>query len=364
MIKKEEGCKLVEEAFIESGLTVKFKEKYNNDWVTVTNEAKYVPVDYVSYQSSYQYEYFRAINENLIDISVVIYYDHRACGIWPLLLDVNSSEPIKSKNNLYGGIVIPPLFVSTLQEKIKRKIMKSCINTLNIILKKCCGECWRTNEVYDTNNGLGQWHQIALINSAELDKVNCEMYVDLKLSTKEYRKFVRKSYRPLISSGSKNWETFVMDSCNIDTSIWNKFKILHKNVSGRSTRSDETWNMQYNAIKHGDSFIVYIADSSEKMVGGALFDISKDECNYSVGVYDRELFDQPLGHMIQYRAIEEMKIKDISWYRLGTRLYKEESGFIDKKRVNISSFMQGFSTHMFPRIGLIIKNKQSTTSTF
>ena len=82
-----------------------------------------------------------------------------------------------------------------------------------------------------------------------------------------------------------------------------------------------------------------------------------------MGVYDRELFDQPLGHMIQYRAIEEMKIKDISWYRLGTRLYKEESGFIDKKRVNISSFMQGFSTHMLPRIGLIIKNKQSTTST-
>ena len=91
------------------------------------------------------------------------------------------------------------------------------------------------------------------------------------------------------------------------------------------------------------------------MIGGGFFDLSADECNYGVGAYDRNFIDQPLGHMIQYHAIKEMKKRKLKWYRLGYRFYRSEKKHIDIKRVNISKFTQGFLTHMFPRIELILK---------
>ncbi len=91
------------------------------------------------------------------------------------------------------------------------------------------------------------------------------------------------------------------------------------------------------------------------MVGGGYFDMSSYECSYSVGSYDKQLFDQPLGHMIQYQAILTMKEKGRKQYYIGSRFYKEELPFVTEKQVNISSFKQGFSSHLFPRIGLIFK---------
>jgi hypothetical protein len=51
-------------------------------------------------------------------------------------------------------------------------------------------------------------------------------------------------------------------------------------------------------------------------------------------------------------------------YYIGSRFYKEELPFVTEKRVNVSSFKQGFSSHLLPRIGLIfakslIKNENN-----
>jgi len=345
----------IENILTDSGINAKFKKHSEEDWSEVVNRAEYVSIEYTSYQEAYQYEYFKSISKSTINISLVIYHDAKASAIWPLMLDVDSCEPVKTKNNQYGGIVVPPLFIKGFPKKSQRKINKSCISFLNNVVEKYSGNCWKSNEISINNAGLGQWYQTILEGGAEFYKVNNEMYVDLSLSTNDYRKYIRKSYRPLISSGYKSWETFIMDGSNKNELIWKNFKNLHKKVSGKVTRSDATWSIQYNAISANNAFLVYIVDSNKKMVGGGLFDISADECNYGVGAYNRDLIDQPLGHMIQYHAIQEMKKRKIQWYRLGSRFYKEESMHVDKKRVSISNFTQGFMTHMFPRIELLVR---------
>ena len=76
-------------------------------------------------------------------------------------------------------------------------------------------------------------------------------------------------------------------------------------------------------LKDKNAIFIYIVDNNiDEIVGGAYFDLSKDEANYSVGVYRRDLSTQPLGHMVQDRAITiflRLGIKDI---RLVINLFK------------------------------------------
>ena len=341
----------------ESGMSAQFRVHDKKAWNKVVKKVAKVPTVYAWHFVDYNTVYFHSFSKSSTDISLVIYHDKRPCAVWPLVFDASDKEPIKTVNNQYGGVVVPPLFVDNFPKKSQRRIIKSCLKFLNKILEESQGECWRTNEL-STEGIAGQWHQIVLEKGGVLDRVNYEMYVDLLMSIEEIRSCIRKSFRPLVSSGLKKWKVTVMDQYCEDT--WKKFRKLHKTVAGRVTRSIETWNIQREAIKSGNAFLVYVSGSDGSMVGGGFFDMSDYECNYSVGSYDRELFDQPLGHMIQYQAILTAKEKGRKMYYIGDRFYKENLPHVTEKRVQISHFQQGFSTKIFPRIGLLFQSQETT----
>lgn len=353
-IKK--NFKIIETILIDSGLNATFKQHSETEWDDVIKQGRNVPSFYIEREVDYQTIVFKYLSDSAIDISLILFHNKLPCGVWPLVFDINDKEPIKSKNNQYGGVVFPPLFIENFPKKSQRRIVKSCIDFLNKLLDISGGECWRTNEV-SLDGDISQWHQIALEKDGMLDKVNYEMHLDLSMSIDEIRKFIRKSYRPLVSAGLKNWTVSVMDQYCEDT--WNKFRTLHKTVAGRVTRSIDSWNIQHQTIKNGDAFLVYILDSEGIMVGGGYFVMSSYQCHYSVGSYDKRLSDQPLGHMIQYQAILTMKEKGRKMYYIGDRFYKENLPFVTEKQVHISHFKQGFSSQMFPRIGLLFQPQET-----
>ena len=123
---------------------------------------------------------------------------------------------------------------------------------------------------------------------------------------------------------------------------------MHQSVEGRSTRSLDSWGAQLEAIACFAAFFVFFRDGANKMVGSGLFYVTRDECVRAVGAYDRSLFDKPLGHMIQYQAIEEMKSRNICWYKLGRRSYLGNAPEPSAKKLSISDFKQGFTCHLFP----------------
>lgn len=337
-----------------SNLNVEFRESSSFIWDEVVKERKNAPYYYMQNEIDFQREAFKHLSKTSLDISLILLNDKKPCGVWPLFFDKKNKEPIKSVNNQYGGVVLPPLFIKNFPKKSQRKINKSCIDFLNKLLEMSGGENWRTNES-SLDGEISQWYQIALENGAMLDKVSYELHLDLTLSIESIRKNIRKSYRPLISSGQKKWPVLVMDRyCEI---TWNKFRTLHKKVAGRVTRSIETWNIQHEAIKNGNAFLVYILDPKGTMVGGACFIMSSYQCNYSVASYDKKYKDQPFGHIIQYQAILTMKEKGRKMYYLGDRFYKEDLPFVSQKQVDISHFKQGFCSQVYPRVGLFFNFK-------
>jgi len=158
---------------------------------------------------------------------------------------------------------------------------------------------------------------------------------------------LRKSYKALINSDMSDWSIEVLDVA--DESVWNQFKELHLEVSGKKTRSDETWEIHFNDIKKQQGFLVYLANNSGKIDGGGFFNFTRDEGLYAVGASKRTLFDKPLGHVIQYRAIQEFKKRGVVWYKLGPRPYLSEKPEATDKEISIAEFKQGFASHIFPR---------------
>ena len=191
-----------------------------------------VPTCYLSHLVSYQSTVFRNISGSNLELSLIIFNDRRPCAVF-LFIDPAKSQPLKSINDQFGGIVIPPLFVDGINKKSERRILKNCIKFLNFVMNELDCEYFLGSEL-SAQTQITQWQQLLMENGAKFERINYELYLDLTRPLEQIRKSIRKSYKPLISQGLKNW------TVQVDTELcpknWQQFQSLHKKVAGRITR--------------------------------------------------------------------------------------------------------------------------------
>jgi FemAB family protein len=324
-----------------------FRSERFDLWDNVLEKISDVPTCYLSHLVSYQSTVFRNISGSNLELSLIIFNDRRPCAVWSLFIDPAKSQPLKSINDQFGGIVIPPLFVDGINKKSERRILKNCIKFLNFVLNELDCEYFLGSEL-SAQTQITQWQQLLMENGAKFERINYELYLDLSRPLEQIRKSIRKSYKPLISQGLNNWTVQV--DAELCPKNWQQFQSLHKKVAGRITRPLDSWEIQKGAINNGNAFLVGVYSKTGSMVGGSLFDMSRNEVNYSVATYDKSLHDQPLGHLVQYHAILHMQAIDKTRYYIGSRFYKAESELVTPKQVNISSFKAGFASTLLPRM--------------
>ena len=312
-------------------------------WNDTLAKLAYVPVAYDQAEIDYQLAYQRGAEVDCRDISLILRQDNRLCGVWPLSY---ASQNGKVFLNSYGLPVLPPLFVKDLAEKSKKALIKRCLDFSGLICKEMGIDDWQSSESFVDEMGLGDWHEQSMQRGAAVS-LQHELFVDLLPDMSSIKAKFRKSYKSLVTAGLRTWQVGVLNESSPE--LWNKFRLLHQKVSGRATRSIETWNLQHQAIVEGHAFLVHLHDTAGELVGGGYFVVTRDEGVYRVGVYDRALFAQPLGHVVQYRAIEEMKSRGLRWYKIGYRPYPSQEPSPTQKEISIGEFKQGFSTHLFPQ---------------
>ena len=67
---------------------------------------------------------------------------------------------------------------------------------------------------------------------------------------------------------------------------------------------------------------------------------------YSIGAYDRSLFNKPLGHVVQAKLIADMMRSSRVWYRLGTLFLENDVFLPTEKELAITTFKSGFATNV------------------
>ena len=345
---------VVLKALTDAGVGARLRSADAAAWWEASSRIGYLPVAYSSALIDYQLAYWSGNGLPTEDISVLLVHDNRPCGIWPLSVTFDAEE--KWRIGSSGGPVVPPLFVSGLARKSVKSITAGCLAALDNVCVEAGQTYVESIETYVGIGGLSEWHDRLMQGGARVD-LRHDLFLDLAPPMAEIKSTFRSRYKSLITAGNKLWKVHVLTAADLEP--WEEFRLLHLAVAERATRSDESWSLQHDAISSGDAFLVFLRDQAGRMVGGGFFHTTAHEGLYAVGAYDRSLFKNPLGHVVQYRAIEEMKRRGIRWYKLGARIYPANDPTPSGKEITISNFKQGFASHLFPCYCLRYGSSQS-----
>jgi FemAB family protein len=314
-------------------------------WEAVYERLPYHSIDYLSSINDYQLEYQRGHGGEWDDFSCVILSDKNPVALWPITISVKDGVANLSSQ---GRGLLPPIFVEDCSHKTQKSVTRTALNLIDLLSDEIGLQKLISSSSFDGSHAFNNWHTFLMMGGAEC-YVQHNLYVDLSLPIEKIKSLFRESYKSLINSGERIWNVEVLSS-SIGQNVWIEFRALHLAVAGRITRSIESWDLHYHSVRHGESFLVTLRNGAGKMVGAGLFITTKDEGSYTVGVYDRSLFDKPLGHVVQFQAINEMQKRGCRWYFIGRRFYPSDQPTPSEKELSISNFKEGFSTHSFPSI--------------
>jgi FemAB family protein len=314
------------------------KDKHKNisfdlsEWGSVLDKSHNILITYQKSTVDYYISYFKGEN-----LSLVLYENNKAVGVFPLFVCQGEDGWLISGD---GNNLIKPLFVDNVARKTKKRIEKQLIEIVYAITKRLEIKKIR---LIDSNVVLSNWY-ILWLKKASRSFLTYQLAIDLQLSIKDIRLGFRKSYRPLVNKALKEWDTKVCEG-NIDD-VFEEFRLLHLEVAGKETRSRESWDIQKAKIKNNEALLVTVGDG-DILIGAGLFTYTKNVGSYSVGAYKRELFDRPIGHGVQMKAIEALKEKGCKTYHIGQKMTLLDDNIPTYKELSISYFKEGFAGYVY-----------------
>ncbi len=175
------------------------------------------------------------------------------------------------------------------------------------------------------------------------NEIEYNSYIDLDLPKEQIKSNIRKSYKSLVNWGEKNLQTVLVDHNNTDYDKFIEFRDFHILTAGRKTRSDKSWDIQFESIKQNEAFLI-LGYLNDKIASGSFIMHGKDTAYYGLGVYDREL-------MTKNVAVGHYNILSAVYHAKNIGLKSISLGYInnvstDEKEKNIFRFKTGFSNSM------------------
>jgi len=329
-------------------------------WDNILNNSKYVPIDYTHETLNYRVKFLEENNKKVIDFSIIINDRNISVAVWAISISLNKNYEI----SCFGREIKEPIFINDIQEKDKENIIKKCFSFLKQLSSILEVKEMKVSAPFHSKN-LNYWSENCLELSA-----NTRLKYNLYLNLNREKTEIVKSFRTVYRNYHNSWKKKKFDNYaprilkNDNSELWSKFKKLHEIETGRITRSNKTWGIHYENIIKKKAFLSYIAHKeTNEILGGAYFALSKDEAYYGVGKYSKKYKKEkiPLGHLIQFAAIEEMILRKIKVYKIGlfhsqiiTNEGLEQKKIIkdnlSHKEKSISYFAKGFASEISPEI--------------
>ncbi|HUY69262.1 MAG TPA: FemAB family protein, partial [Alphaproteobacteria bacterium] len=328
------------------GLEVIPRKGNSRLWQDLLERTTYVPYPYLPSNLDYELEYHSDKGGHWDDQSFLLRVAGNIVAAWPLTF---SESEGKRAITSCGSELLPPLFSASAPDSTKKKAVKRCYDFLEHIARRLDVKEFRSSELFLGAPGLGDWYMEGAHRGAVCD-IRHDLYLNTQQPIEDIAKGFRSTSNQSIRQAADLWRYAILPSADANSSsVWKEFEDLHLNVAGRKTRSEKSWRLQRDAIATGTGMLVYLRDDANRMVGGGFFEFSKTEANYSVAAYDRALFGKPVGHLVQWVAIQEFVKRGIEWYRIGGYPLATDKPVPTEKELSIGLFKKGFASHVFPR---------------
>jgi len=170
-----------------------------------------------------------------------------------------------------------------------------------------------------------------------------DVYIDLRQDTDEISKNFKQSTRTILKKNYDDLKYEIIDNKNYSTNDIMEMRDLHIKISGKETRSIETWLINEEMIKDGSAFLVKIT-RQRKPISFSLFYLNKTTCIYFSSCSFREYFTtyKNLTHKSIFYAMKYAKNNSCKNIYLG---FDEKP--IELERVNspsnLKTFIKNFS---------------------
>ena len=301
-------------------------------WNTVLSASSYASVYHQISNVNYYSAYFKGDN-----ISFVLIEDNKTVAVFPLFI-YQDKDGWKISSNGLG--IVSPLFISNIPKKLRKRLENQLIEVILLISKKLK---LRKIILFEHSPFVSNWFLLWL-KRVDKDFITYQLAIDLDQSIENIKLDFRKSYKPLVNKALRVWDVKVCEE-NVDQ-VFEEFQNLHFEAAGKITRSKESWSIQRKQVENKEAFLVTIRDDN-LLIGAGLFNYSKYHGVYSVGAYKRELFDQPIGHAVQMKAIEKLKEIGCRRYNLGQKAIDIGETIFSEKEKSISYFKEGFAGYVY-----------------
>ena len=138
-----------------NGLAEKAASHYDV-WEAIIINLPYAPVAYTLGSLDYQYAYMSSFADELIDLSVILYQNNRAIGLWPISLCKKGAAYEFVTNQ---GPVFPPVYVKNVSERIIKKYDSLCLETMHkfydlVKNKYTIKSTWQTSVSFLSNESI------------------------------------------------------------------------------------------------------------------------------------------------------------------------------------------------------------------
>jgi len=165
------------------------------------------------------------------------------------------------------------------------------------------------------------------------------VFVDLSYSEEIIRSKVRKSYKSLLNWGVNNMSITIYNNKNISNIKFKEIQSFHLLAAKKKTRSDKSWDIQYEMIMTGNAFLVEALYKGQ-LASASIIIHNSIEAFYGVSINEESLMVDklPINHLVLFRAIIEAKNIGLSKFNFG-----DTSPSSDVKVNNINNFKNGFA---------------------
>ena len=129
-----------------------------------------------------------------------------------------------------------------------------------------------------------------------------------------------------------------------------ELKELHYLSSGRSTRSERTWDLQENQLATG-SLTIGLGHKQNKLIHGAMYMLANKSAYYAVSANSREILGSSIAHPFIYKSMLSLKTMGIEKLYMG-RQHEELTRELAEKEKNIAKFKSFFGGDLVLGLGL------------
>ena len=307
-------------------------------WSEFCLEKNSIPLRYSLPWIEYQNTYLIDKEEFYADLSLIFKSRNKIISIWPISIIRNKQNYFLSSQN---AELLPPLLRDNTNNEQESQIHNIAFIYIKLLVDNYSIKKIKFIEDIDDQSGITSWYKRFKGHNSK-KKIKHYIFLNLNLNEKDIWKIIRKSYKNIINRASKKYR--VLSLFSDDQEIWQKFKKLHFNESGKLTRSEETWTKQISNIKIKKAILFYILDKNSNMIGGAFFDLTNFEAFYSVAAYDKKMRKEPISHFIIYSSILKLKSLGLKKINFGEYDFNKNKNLRDEKEYNIQKFKKGFSS--------------------